>query len=203
MAKTVTEIRAMLPPAGKFDLPNGGQISASEINVELGRSFDAKFDINGTEERALAGKPSGQIAFSDFHGKSTWTHQMLIGSQPAAVFEGLRYGYNFAGSALMGSLTPFTVEGTVPAGAETVQLIADILLYDEGGPVAKATVYFTFAGVTSHSTVTLEVEGLAGVYVFPKVGTFASYVLSEGMQPLFDFFEAAVGTTVNLKLTAQ
>lgn len=44
--------------------------SASEINVELGRLATAPFAINGAEERALAGVPSGPITFTDFIGKS-------------------------------------------------------------------------------------------------------------------------------------
>jgi hypothetical protein len=70
MAKSVAEIRAMLPPSGVFTLPTSGQIAASDINVELGRAFNAPFNLNGNAERALAGVPSGQIKFSDFYGKS-------------------------------------------------------------------------------------------------------------------------------------
>ena len=45
-------------------------ITASKINVELGRSANAHFSMNDTEVRALAEKPSGVIKFSDFIGKS-------------------------------------------------------------------------------------------------------------------------------------
>lgn len=45
-------------------------ITAADINVELGRSSTDPFDINGVDERALAGVASGPISFSDFHGKS-------------------------------------------------------------------------------------------------------------------------------------
>lgn len=47
-----------------------GTISASEINVELGRSATAAFDINRTAERVLAGVPSGAISLASFRGKS-------------------------------------------------------------------------------------------------------------------------------------
>jgi len=54
-------------------LPASPPIKASDINVELGRSGSAAFDINGSEERALAGIPSGAIKFSDFLGKSSFS----------------------------------------------------------------------------------------------------------------------------------
>lgn len=46
------------------------EISAADINVELGRAATDPFDINGAEERALAGVASGTISMGDFHGKS-------------------------------------------------------------------------------------------------------------------------------------
>ena len=52
-------------------LPTSGFISASMINVELGRAAGAPFSINGAAERALAGVPSGPIMFSNFYGKSS------------------------------------------------------------------------------------------------------------------------------------
>lgn len=52
-------------------LPSSGPITASQINIELGRASSAPFSLGGAEERALAGKPSGSISFSDFHGKSS------------------------------------------------------------------------------------------------------------------------------------
>lgn len=51
-------------------LPLSGPMSASMINVELGRASTAPFDINGSDERTLAQVPTGVIKFSDFYGKS-------------------------------------------------------------------------------------------------------------------------------------
>ena len=51
-------------------LPASGPMSASIINVELGRAVGAYFNLNGAAERALAQVPSGQIAFSNFYGKT-------------------------------------------------------------------------------------------------------------------------------------
>ena len=51
-------------------LPASGPMSASMINVELGRAAGAYFDINGAAERGLAQVPSGAISFSNFYGKT-------------------------------------------------------------------------------------------------------------------------------------
>ena len=57
-------------------LPQSGQpISASQINVELGKASNATFSINATDSRTLAGitTPGSTIKYSDFHGKSSMT----------------------------------------------------------------------------------------------------------------------------------
>lgn len=51
-------------------LPSSGTITAAMINEELGRSSNASFNLNDPDVRALAGKPSGAISFSDFYNKS-------------------------------------------------------------------------------------------------------------------------------------
>lgn len=52
-------------------LQTSGQISSSDVNLELGRASNDPFDMNGTEERSLAGVPSSTISMSDFYGKSS------------------------------------------------------------------------------------------------------------------------------------
>jgi len=61
-------------------LPSSGWIQVSDINVELGRAWNAPFDINEAAVRALAGKPSGAISFSDFFGKSAGITINLVGA---------------------------------------------------------------------------------------------------------------------------
>lgn len=51
-------------------LPASGPLSASQINVELGRAVGAAFSMNDAAVRSLAGKPSGPISFGDLLGKS-------------------------------------------------------------------------------------------------------------------------------------
>lgn len=51
-------------------LPASGQITMSQINEELQRPANTPINLNETIVRGLAGRMSGQIAMSDFHGKS-------------------------------------------------------------------------------------------------------------------------------------
>ncbi|NDO73077.1 hypothetical protein [Shewanella sp. SE1] len=74
-------------------LPSTGTITAAMINTELGRLSNAPFDINGLEERELAGKPTGAISFSDFYGKtSTVIWSGLVGMDSWAGIN--RYGWD-------------------------------------------------------------------------------------------------------------
>lgn len=48
-------------------------ITMNNVNVELGYSGTRQTSLNETNVRTLAGVPSGQIAFSNLHGKSWYT----------------------------------------------------------------------------------------------------------------------------------
>jgi hypothetical protein len=51
-------------------LPAYTQIALSQVNTELGKSSTAQITMNDSDARSLAQIPSGQIAMSDFWGKS-------------------------------------------------------------------------------------------------------------------------------------
>lgn len=81
-------------------LPGPGvPMTAAMINVELGRASSAPFNINGAEERALAGIASGTISFNDFYGKSAGP-TITISNQ---TFNALNLMGNAISGALFGS----------------------------------------------------------------------------------------------------
>lgn len=54
-------------------LPVSGQLSFSQINSELHINSSFQGSLNDNDVRTLAGKPSGQISFSNFLGKTALT----------------------------------------------------------------------------------------------------------------------------------
>lgn len=51
-------------------LPSSGQISLSQVAVELGRASNATTSLGESAVRSLAGVPSGAISLDNLHGKS-------------------------------------------------------------------------------------------------------------------------------------
>lgn len=52
-------------------LPASGQISMSQVNVELSKSATAQVALGDAAVRALAGVPAGAISLDNLHGKSS------------------------------------------------------------------------------------------------------------------------------------
>lgn len=103
-------------------LPNTGPISAAMINVELNKSPSASFSLNAPDVRALAQKPTGQVNFSDFYGKSSELFEvvtMVAGYIPAGSMTVKSTGYwpdqigfgRDMGMNPVGSVTPATFRG--------------------------------------------------------------------------------------------
>lgn len=77
-------------------LPSSGQITMNQMHIEAGGSSGTMVGMNDSDMRTLAGKSSGQIKASDFHGKSsaltlsgTGTYYFEYGSY-GSTFDGLR-----------------------------------------------------------------------------------------------------------------
>lgn len=139
-------------------LPATGAISAADINVELGRASTAAFDINGAEERALAGVPSGAISFDDFHGKSAvdWANisatgtGTITGTNADQTMNGagtLNFSTNFPGSynVFKNGVAQGQVASLAVAAGNTVHFSAT----DTPGPGALASGTFTVSGAVS------------------------------------------------------
>lgn len=79
-------------------LPSSGQLCASDINVELGKSAGTQGCLNDADWRALANKASGQICMSDFHGKSAVSQTRITSvGQSRDGYGPWRYGYAGSG----------------------------------------------------------------------------------------------------------
>jgi len=83
---------------------SSGALPASEINTELGRSATANFNLNGAEERALAQRLSGSIAFNHFYGKSAREATITVGNMHRNTIDtsetnARRYGWSASGKS--------------------------------------------------------------------------------------------------------
>ena len=87
-------------------LQSSGTITANQINVELGRSGTAYFNLNGADERALADRPTNasSIGFNNFYGKSARQATITVGNMHRNTVDtsetnARRYGWSASGKS--------------------------------------------------------------------------------------------------------
>ena len=73
-------------------LQSSGQIALYDVNVELGRSGTTTIHMNESSVRTLAGRGSGDISMSHFHGKSNCTPN---GTYHSSFCSGYSYYYRY------------------------------------------------------------------------------------------------------------
>lgn len=191
MALSVSAMRQILIDqeakrgAKLFDLPASGQISAGQINEELGRAYASEFNIGGTEERALAGVLSGEIAFSDFYGKSA-ANDFTVGNSGGGAF-----GFSFG---VYGDLQPKTFDfgGLGIFTCNSIIAISQantIIAFDDSGAVTNAL------------TLSLETATGSGVFVDYPFTWQTAQQWQSGAQDVKDHITNANGTTIKCKMT--
>lgn len=144
-------------------LPTTGPITAALINAELGKAANAPFSLGAADARALAGKPSGQIAYSDFRGKSK-SAKLTIGKYISPVLQGNYshyYGYATTTNAYP-TTTPLRF-GSLSNAESKYGIVTDVLMnesHDYGWYYHNIVVTFS-ATLAAGQVVTIVIGGLS------------------------------------------
>lgn len=131
-------------------------LSASQINIELGRNATDPFDIQGVSERDLAGMPSGAISFSDFLGKSNQQLTIVDTQGPSGTTSNHNFTCSFGPVIPSRQIMVFVfAHGKAQFSAPGAQLLLDN--FTVGGVAVPGPVGFFFrsgaSGVTDFTGV--------------------------------------------------
>lgn len=86
-------------------LPSSGAITMAQVATELGVS-QTGINLNQSNVRTLAGKPSGTISMSDLRGKSNGGASISIGAYNDGYSQYYGYGTSEFASSPFGTMTP-------------------------------------------------------------------------------------------------
>lgn len=212
-------------------LQSSNEISASDINDELGRVLGTLFEMGGIDERALAMVPSGEISMSDFYGKSNqrfipWrdiTGTITVGSAASSDKLGTTNGSFYGnGSTLVSSYGSSSI--TIPTEVGNFHLNVYKSDTNNTNYVIRAgvldaeyidAVNSSDTGIMSILTtpeitgVKVVIVGFGTVYIPYNAPTSLVFTSSafEYSAPytgtdLFDWLAARVGQTVNVSATS-
>lgn len=95
-------------------LPASGPISMSQVATELGVTASG-INLNQTNVRTLAGRPSGTISMSDLLGKSNGlVFNLIAGNSPGDTAARGFKSYDDNGAGVYGSISPSQVGSIIP-----------------------------------------------------------------------------------------
>ena len=86
-------------------LPSSGAITMAQVATELGVS-QTGINLNQSNVRTLAGRPSGTISMSDLRGKANGGASLLVGSYNDGFAQYYGYGNTNFSAVGFGALTP-------------------------------------------------------------------------------------------------
>jgi len=115
-----------------------GRIQASDVNAELGRAWNQRFEFNDAAVRNLAGRPSGYVDMWNLRGKSSYVPMSLTGHGDYS--SGQIYGNtSTTGSCyptvgIGGGAGPFTYAWRIVSGGQSIS----------GANTANPRVYASF-----------------------------------------------------------